>query len=142
MKELLLILLFHKTVVLTPGLVDLEAPVVLTPPERLEAITPGAHLLVDVSSMIVWRNMEPVDAARERCRERFAPGSISAVLRSDESEDVVLTWEGATAIGDASVELLLAADGGVPVGVEFTDVVFESETPLRDVRITWKNWQM
>ncbi len=52
MKKLILIMLFGKTVVLTPEPVTLEGRMELVPDEPLNVVTSGAHIQIDVSSMV------------------------------------------------------------------------------------------
>ena len=141
MKEFFLILFFARMVLLTPEPVDLHGQLVLTPAKSLEAITPGASIQIDVSSLIKWGEKEDILAFRKRLEGRFPSGGIGARLIGRDSQEVVLRYEGNHQFNESSVMLSLYADEGVPTNIEFTKVILESDVELKGVRVFWKNYK-
>ena len=140
MKELFLILLFSKTVLLTPVPIDLYGQLDLIPERPLEAITSGASIQIDVSSRISWDGEDIFDF-RQKLSDIFPPGTIEAELKGSHDEKVILVYTGHTEFNDESVRLLLYAEPGVPLDVEFEKVSIKSSIRFEGVRIFWKNFR-
>lgn len=141
MKELFLILFFSQTVLLTPEPVDLDGIMKLTPEKPLEAITHGASLQIDVSSMIAWREKENILSFRSRLTALFPPGSIEAELIGKDNESILLHYEGEHQFNRNSVMLSLYADDRVPTNLEFKQVILKSYIELKGVQVYWKNYK-
>ena len=73
MKEFFLILFFSKSILLTPTPVTLEGIVSLVPEEPISAITTGASVEIDISSIIVKGQNEGIVEFRERLKKIFHP---------------------------------------------------------------------
>ena len=140
MKDFFLILLFSKTVLLTPDPINLHGRLELVPDKPIEAITSGASIQVDVSSMAAWNDKEDILVFRKKLSDLFPPGTIKAELVG-ESKAVTLSYQGNHQFNRDNVILTLYADNGIPTGVEFTKVIIESSIELNGIKIYWKNYK-
>lgn len=141
MKEFLLILLFGRAMVLTPDPVSFHGAIVLVPTEPIEAVTAGASVLIDVSSMISERDKERLWFSDEVFLELFPVSSVHGKLIGREGTEVALEYTGGYSIGQDAIEMSLVARHGVPTGTKFNRVVVESKMKLVDVRVVWKNYK-
>jgi len=139
MKEFLLILLFGKSVLLTPVPVVLHGSMELQPEAPIEAITSGASIQIDVSSIVSWDTKEGILEFRQRLKKQFPPGSIKAELFGDGNKKTTLTYKGNHLFNKDSVMLSLYGDNGVPTDVEFKKVILTSSIELKGVKVLWKN---
>ena len=139
MKQLILALLFSKTILLTPGGLTLAAgqQTSIALREPISAISPGASVQIDVTKMLDVDVGEEIPDRRKWVEERFAPGSVAVKLLGA-GQEVELEFQGATRINDTAVRLVLSADS-MPTDVEFTEVRISSETPLERVDVYWQN---
>lgn len=143
MKEFFLILFFAKSILLTPDPVDFRDRIELTPGEPIEAITSGAGIEIDVSSMVSRGPDDDFLVLREKILERFPPGTIRGTLVGSEAPDVVLSYQGHSSIGEDEVVLLLNADeSGIPTGVPYSKVIIVSDIELQGISIVWKNHRL
>ena len=92
--DLFRILFFAKTTLLTPNPVDIHGRLDLNLPEPLEAITSGAELEIDVTSIISMSRGEDILAVRKKIVDKFSNSSIQAHLLGDNNVDVVLHFAG------------------------------------------------
>lgn len=141
MKEFFLILFFSKTVLLTPNPIMLNGEIQLIPKDPLEAITTGASIQIDVSSMIKQGEDEGFLEFDKRLLESFPAGAINAKLIGNDKTEVMLTYEGASLTNKESTMLSLYSEGGVPTDIEFNKVVVTSNIELKDIKIYWKNFK-
>lgn len=141
MKEFFLILLFSKTVLLTPEPVDLDGRIELAPDTPIEAITPGASIEIDVTPVIAWSGKEDITSFDKRLSDHFPPGGITATLVADGHENVALSYRGHHRFNGKRVVLSLDADHGVPPGVKFNRVIIQSNIKLEGVRVYWRNYK-
>jgi hypothetical protein len=141
MKEFVLILLFGKTVLLTPAPIDLFGDVQLGPEKPLSAITDGAIIEIDVSSMIKIRAQEGLLDFVARVKRDFPAGTIEAKLISANGQIVRLRNTDSFAMGKDRVMLDLSAEGGVvPTDVKFDKVIVSSSIRLKSVKVMWRNY--
>jgi hypothetical protein len=136
------LILFSKTVLLTPVPIDLTGEVELVPTKPLTAITPGAALEIDVSSTISRRReIEGILEFDKRLAGEFPDGSIQAILTDTSAKEVLLSFTGKHAYAGESVFLILNADGDVPTESEFTKVVIKTEREIHSVLVYWRNFK-
>lgn len=140
MKTLFLILLFSKVVLLTPEPITVNGKYELVLKDPIEAITSGAGIQIDVSSQISWDGDDILDF-RKQLSEKYPPGTITAELVSTSGERVVLTYTGYTAFNDESARLLLNAEPGMPINVEFDKLIVQTSIELEAIKIFWKNYR-
>lgn len=139
--EFLRILLLGKTVLLTPAPIDLFGEVELNLQEPLTAVTTGASIEINISSMITKPRQEGILEFRRRIKEAFPPGNIEATLTGKDTQPVMLRYDGASAYSEHEVILILNADGGVPTGFEFERLIVTSRIKLKSVTVSWKNYK-
>ena len=138
MLEFLRILFFAKTVLLTPQPVTLLGDMELRPQEPLTAITSGAGIEIDVTSMLARRQDEGIVDLRRRVVEAFPRGRIEARLLG-KGPEVLLRYEGGVAVSDDAIVLGLVAEGGIPTDAEFDRVILKTAVKLESVRVSWRN---
>ncbi len=140
MKEFFLILLFSKTILLTPDPINLHGRLELVPDKSIRAITSGASVQIDVSSLINKDENEGILAFRKRLLGMFPPKTISAKLLGEDA-GVVLQYDGGYSFNKDGVWLGLYAENGIPTDIEFKRVVIESSIKLNGIKILWKNYR-
>lgn len=134
MKEFFAILFFGKVVLLTPNPVTIDDYIDLDLDDPIVAVTTGAALEIDVSSMIV---VADISATRGALRSRFPEDCLRATLHSSDSQ-VVLSRIGPL-ISDDRALISLSSDSGVPLRTEFSHIELASCVRMTDVEIYWKN---
>lgn len=139
MMEFFRILFFAKTVLLTPEPIDLVGDVELELKEPLVAITRGASIEIDVSSILTKRKQESIIEFDRKVAEIFPVGGIEANLFSEDEVKVILSYDGGAAYTNDRVFLMLYADGGVPTDVEFDRLMIRSRIKLTSVTVSWRN---
>lgn len=141
MLDFFRILFFAKTVLLTPDPINVLGDIDLRPSEPLTAITTGASIEIDVSSMIKKPQQEGIVEFRRRVAEAFPPGSINAKLLGKDNRQVTLWYDGGVAFAKDAIFLGLYAGDGVPIDAEFDRVKLTSRVQLKSVRVSWRNAQ-
>lgn len=143
MKTFLLILFFSKTVLLTPFPIsfvgeydfDLEKPAI--------AITAGANIEINITKFIGEENIKNKDILEKRnlIGNKIAENTVIAILYNEDGDKVMLDEFGIS-ISKDSVALALYAKGGMPTGIKYTNIKIISKIELRDVEISWNNFQL
>lgn len=139
MLDFLRILFFAKTILLTPEPITLFGDAELRPTDPLTAITSGAGIEIDVTSMLARKQAEGIVEFRSRALEAFPPGSIEARLSGKGTADVVLRYEGNVIVADNAVVLGLSANPGVPTDAAYDRVALKTTVKLDAVRVSWRN---
>lgn len=139
--DFLRIIFFAKTILLTPNPVDIHGKLQMNPPAPLEAITSGAELEIDVTSMISMSRGEDVLSVRKKIADKFSNAPIEAHLIGDNGVDVTMRFAGYSTISNSEARLVLAASPGVPADVKFKTVVVSSGTELNSVSVYWRNYK-
>ncbi len=138
LKTFFLILFLSKSVILTPDPISVgDGEVELSLGENISAITTGATLQIDVSTMIDLDSKSGVVQIRKVAEAQFPSGTISAILVNDENSMIPLTYFGGILVNDGSVRLSL--EGKIPLETEWNKVVLKSDLELREVSIVWLN---
>ncbi|MCA1790581.1 MAG: hypothetical protein LC667_12210 [Thioalkalivibrio sp.] len=142
MLEFLKIFLLAKTIMLTSQPIDIyPGRFEIGLKEPISAITEGAALYVDVSSMLP-DDVKRVSAARSWVRREFPPGFLTAVLLDSSGDnEVLLVFVGESSWSSDEVRLILSAGSGMPTKVEYDKLVLETDIALYDVSIIWKNYK-
>lgn len=141
MIRFLQVLLFGNLILLTPHPVDIYAHDWIALAEPISAITPGAILSVDVTAML--ENPKPYNLAwADHFEELFPPGSLSATLVTRGGKKVRLEYRGGWAYDAEGHITLILECGCVPTDAEVTKIRVETDVPLRDVLLYWKNYTM
>lgn len=136
MKEFFLILFFSKTILLTPGSVDLNNEwTQITLQEPLEAITGGAAIYIDVTKYA------GADGSIDKLDAIFPQGTVKARLHQKSGQETLLSNSSAYSFEKDKVYLSLDSAGGVPANKEFAELYVRSEKPLSGVSLVWKNYR-
>jgi len=134
MKEFFLMLFFAKSILLTPGGVDLTNEWTQIPlKEPLEAITGGAAIYVDVTKHL------DADASIDKLDAKFPAGTVKARLVQKDGQETLLGNSSAYSFEEGKVSLSLDAADGVPTDKEFTELYVRSAKPLSGVFLVWMN---
>lgn len=141
MLDFIFILLFGKTVLLTNIPVDIQDTSSISLEKPISALTPGASIQIDVSSMIKYEPKSNIADFRKKIEEMFPPQSIQATLVSIGGENVILKYNGASMFNEKQVLISLYSDIGVPKSTEFNRIQISSATKLRSVKLLWMNYK-
>ena len=107
----------------------------------LSAITSGAALYVDVTSMVPKEAMT-IDGSRGWVDRSVEPGCLKATLGTDGATTVPLEFSGGFSFAPDSLLLILSGPGSaVPVRQNFNKLTVTSCIPLRQVRFFWANYR-
>lgn len=106
----------------------------------ISAVTSGATLQVDVSTMIPGAELT-LDLSRTWLERNIEPGCLKAVLRGSGTVATELDFKGGLAFEPGKVFLILSSRNGVPVRQEFGSLTLTSCRPLSKVVLYWKNYQ-
>lgn len=112
----------------------------MIPDEPIEAITNGAGIEVDVSSMIAWKNHENIMLFKRRLLSLFPPETISVKLIGENAE-LEMYYDGSYSFNENIVILYVEAKNGVPVGVKYNKVVVSSGVKLKHIKVYWRNYK-
>lgn len=139
MKTLIIILLFGKTILLTPNPISIDNDaIVLKLSEPISAITKGASIQIEVTSMLSSYDVSDVIEAQGVVKELFPEGTISASLNNDDDDKVVLSYDGGILYNRKHTRLSLYSDD-MPTKIKWDNVTIRSEVELIDVLVLWRN---
>ena len=141
MKELFLIVFFGKVILLTPNPIDIDRSIELFLDKPITAITSGASILIDISSMVSDKERESARNSDKELIAMFPPESIVAKLIGNDDYEVMLKFNGGFQVGNDTIELILHAESGIPAGIEFNKVHIQSTIELSSVKVFWKNYK-
>lgn len=142
MKDFFLILFFSKTILLTQNPITMSnGELELKLNEPIEAITSGASIQIDVTSMLKWDKNEGIKELRKKLDAIFPSGSIKAKLIEDDGMEIDLIYTGSSLINEDNVRLSLYGDGKISVDKEFTSIKLISSVELDEVNVYWKNYK-
>ncbi len=141
LKDFFLILLFAKSVLLTQSPIDVYGSFVLDFEEPIKAITPGASIQIDVSSMISYSSNEDIRTFRKKLLKLFPKNIIRGKLITKNGQKVLITYHGDHLFNKKEVLISLYADDGIPLDKEFENLELESKIQLTSVYIYWKNYK-
>jgi hypothetical protein len=141
MKALFLILLFGKSVVVTPEPIDIVGEVAFQLPEPISAITSGAHVRIDVTRSLPGTiDSSNAVAVLDYLKAEYPDGSVTATLVTESGQKTILDRVGGS-FGEDSAELTLWTLSGVETGVDFSELKIETTTTLEDVIVLWQNYK-
>lgn len=142
-KQFIVVLLFHKVVVLTPLPIDVRGPVELHLTPSISAISPYARILLDVSADVGDGPLFTINGELGRgdlAQKKFPLGTVTVDLRTQNGKVTTLTWRGSAIIDARTTRLVLTAQSGdMPLDVPFTSAVIRSANPMRKALVTWEN---
>jgi hypothetical protein len=134
MREFFLILLFSKSMMLTSDGIDVLNQWTQVPlKERIEAITPGASIYVDVSQYV------DSESSIEYLDTIFPPGTVRARLVHADGQETVLSNGSAYSFSSNDVYLILNNEQGVPTSSEISELFLISDKKLINTYLIWNN---
>lgn len=141
MKEFFLILFFGKSILLTPDAVTLfgESSFILQKP--IKAVTSGASINIDISSLVKWDEREGIAEFRRRAEKKFPGMMVEAWLFKENYEIVKFIYKGNILFNKEIAKLDLTSNNEVPTDVEFKKIKIFSQIKLEHVNIYWKNYK-
>lgn len=105
----------------------------------LSAITSGAALYIDVTSMVPKDELT-IGGVRQWVERSVQPGCLSATLYTDGEASVPLEFRGGFSFAPNSLHLILPGpDFTVPVRRSFEKLTLTNCVQLRQIRIYWSN---
>lgn len=141
MRDFLLALLFSKVILLTPHPVSVEGRIELVPAEPLTAISSGAELEIDVTSMVPNESKKRLFEFWDKAEAAFPAGVISAELVDRAGHVVSLKYQGHSSISNDDIRLILDNGGEISTKAEYVKVVIDSRIPLKNVSVYWRNYK-
>lgn len=139
MKDFLMMLLFAKSILLTPQPIDLYGNLEIKPNKPLKAITSGAHLSIDVSKSV--GDVQGIFERQKRIKQLFPSGTIQAELYAGRSQPVTFYYDGGFLYNNTNILLTLDSKLEVPTDIEFNKVILTSNIKLNKITVTWVNFK-
>ncbi len=140
MTTFFLLLFFSKNTLLTNIPVTIkDASLNINIEKPISAITDGASLLIDVSSMIDDIKNKSILQLRKDVENLFDNFILTAELIG-ESNKVSLSYSGHSMIGNGQIFLALDSDKKLSELGEWSKVVVSSSKALTNVNLYWKNY--
>ncbi len=140
MFDFIFILLFGKVVFLANISVDVQGTFSIDLEKPISALTPGAKIEIDVSSMINYEPGSSVKEFRKKVKEMFPPGSIQAVLVPIKGKDLTLEYAGNFGFNRQEVMIYLDSSSGVLKGKKIKKIIIFSSVKIQDAKLFWKNY--
>lgn len=135
MKKFILMLLFSKTILLTTSPVDLtDTWMQIVPKSPLKAITSGASLQIDISSIVGNQSDFKI------LQQMFPKGTVEANLICSSGEKVILQ-DGSFAYSNNEIRMILDGVKPIPTDETFVRVQIKSKRVMPGVKIYWKNFK-
>ena len=142
MFEFLLMLFLGRSVLLTAEPMNLSGTTEIVLKAPLKAVSGGARLGIDVSTLLSIRPEESISDFRDRARREFPPEVFSALLQSSDGRSVRLGYTGNVEIGKTTVVLSLISSGPMPTDQAFNRLSVSSAVPVRGVKLIWTNYSL
>lgn len=137
MLDFFLILFLGKTEALTSTPIALgKVSVEIRPAKPIAAITTGAQILLDISSLIPNSDLMQ---ARTASRQVFPEGCIRGTLKNDDGKSVEIQSNGISWM-PGSVDLIVASPIGVPKDTPFSSLVISSCREIPNAILRWQNY--
>ncbi len=133
------ILFFGSWVTITQSPIDINSkPTQIILDKTISAITPGAHLRVDISSYVKASNV--IDQLNEA---QLFMGSrcLSARLNAKDGKFYILDDLYQSVVGNKTSLVLTNLDG-VPTDIEFISIVIKSCKPINSTTLVWVNYRL
>lgn len=138
LKIFFLILFLGETVILTPTPISIGSEEIsISLSENISAITIGATLQIDVTTMINFESKPDVIQIRTDAETQFPKGAITATLSNSKDSEITLTYHGGLLVNDDRVRLVL--EGSVPLKMEWDRIKITSDVELQNVTVMWVN---
>jgi hypothetical protein len=103
----------------------------------ISAITPGAHLIIDISANISQTN---ILARISEVEEFMPPGCLVAKFTGIDGSLHLLTEVSGSA-DNKKTYLNLSKEGGIETDLEFTEISITSCKAVKNINIIWSNFK-
>ena len=135
------ILFLGKAVLLTLEPVSIDEQLLLELDNSVSAITTGATLRINVSSMFDEIGIQKLGYIKslKTLNDYFSQGSVTTELLSEDENITIKLDIMSFSLTNDGADLVLSSSEGIPVDVEFNRIHIMTKVPLYDVTITWKN---
>jgi hypothetical protein len=142
MLEFFKILFLAKSVLLTSSFITINDQLLLKLDDSVSAISSGASLEINVSSMFEGVGIKELGIIESRkvLKDYFSQGSVEADLIGEDENIVISLDIMSFSLEDAAATLVLSSAAGVPTGVNINRIKIRASVPLNKVTITWKNF--
>ncbi len=114
-----------------------STPVTFEAPEILEVITPGAHLLLEISELVKAKGIIEV---REKVGKLFPDGCVVARMSGVGIENIILDRQSVSWSED-TIYLQLSAAEPISTNLEFSRVTLSSCYPIEQTTVIWVNYK-
>ena len=140
MIELLKIMILGKWIVLTALPIQLgSTPYIITPEKSFEAVNEGAHIRIDVTSLV--KHEFDIMETRDQIDAHFPPNCLKVNLITTNNKSIPLEDEG-NSLNSKEVHLQFFATGGLDPSNEFKSVEISSCKVVKNVKVIWANYYM
>lgn len=141
MLDFIKIMLLSSFTLLTPEPVSLKPGETITIEGPVSAITEGAAIYLDISSMVPI-NINGVSSVRNWEGTEFHDDFASVTLIDRQcNKEIELEFAGLSYGGGKRSMLIFSSERGVPEDKEYEAIKFKTDVELRDVLIYWKNYR-
>ena len=142
MKTFLLILIFGKSILLTPHHIDIKNEIVFELTESISAITSGAYIEIDVTKNIQYSKKSDISQFRKRVQDLYPPKTIEAILVEKDGFETKLRYMDQNIMfNDQETLLTLTSEEGFSIDKEFVKIQILSEREIKNALITWINYK-
>ncbi len=140
MKTFFLLLFFSSNSLLTESYVTIKDNThIINIKKPISAITDGASLLIDISSMIPDIENKSITQLRKDVINIFESFIITAKLIG-KTNNVTLAYSGHSMITNKQVFLTLESNKNLSKLGKWSKVIISSSKELTDVKVYWKNF--
>ena len=112
-------------------------PIELAKP--LVAISPGASISIDVTSMVPAEQRESILGSREWVAKNFQGRLVKCSLSDATGSTVEFVFDGHSSFSEGAIYMDLHSASSVPVDREFIQLTLTTDAELSDVSILWLN---
>ena len=117
---------------------DIDAALLeLKTPKKLDVLTTGAHLLIDISKNIKASNLLE---ARNEATSKYPKGCIVAKMITQDKKYYLFSNQGIL-WSQGNVQVSLSSTGELNTDLEFTMVIISSCAPIQSAEVTWVNYK-
>lgn len=141
MIEFIKLLFLSKIILLTPVPINIDSQIDMDIKEPISAINGGAHLEINIASMIHENNVDAI-TVKKIIDSKYSIDSISATLINEKtSKNIKLSYKGGISWGGKKdIRLILTPNENIGTNIEYNQISIKTNKPLIDVSVYWKNF--
>jgi len=134
------LLIFSKTVLITPNAIDIEKEYTILLNKPISAITKGASLQIDVSGMLSKHKDIDVISSRYIVKKEIEVENIKIYLYSNKlDEAILLKYQGISWGGKNNIRIIFGDVENIKTDISFQKIKIETVQPLKKIKIYWVN---